>query len=96
MGPERLIDAIEGAGYDVRSYSGRGMFGEECVAFEADGESAIAAVVKIIANAGRDDLDGLLDVLRRASTDSMGLGIVIYFPRVAWPAGREHSDEDAA
>jgi len=35
---EKLIEAIEDAGYEARSYSGRGMYGKCCVGVEINRE----------------------------------------------------------
>ena len=37
MTSKQLKDIIEMAGYETRSYSGRGMYGKECLAFTVDG-----------------------------------------------------------
>ncbi len=73
---EQVVELLDGEGYDdieVReSYSGRGMYGSEVVAFVADSTSAITAIGWAFGNLGLD----LADVPTR--TDSMGLGVVIY------------------
>lgn len=93
----KLIEVIEAAGYDVRSYSGHGMCGAQCVGFETD--NPVKAVAEIVGEVaiGRDRRE-IVAAFCSASADSMGRGTIIYFPRVEWPAGRADSDgdEDAA
>src|SRR5690606_19366002 len=49
MDARKLIGAIESAGYEARSYSGRGMFGKECVGAEVSrDESAFALAAKLV------------------------------------------------
>ena len=68
--PKELIEKLEDAGYEWRSYSGRGMFGKSCVGvtLRNDGE-----LFQLGADVGNDF--GL------PTTDSMGLGIIAYWPR---------------
>lgn len=49
MDAKKLLGAIESAGYEARSYSGRGMFGKECVGVEIpQDESAFALAAKLV------------------------------------------------
>lgn len=66
-----LISAIRAAGKIPRSYSGRGMFGAECVACSVP---------------RGEDFAGLP---AGYTTDSLGLGTIAYWKRVAWPEGAE-------
>lgn len=72
----RLVD--EGA--HVRpDYSGRGMYGAECVGFvAADAFLVLAAVVDVMTAEGVP----ALDVYAEMCTDDMGLSAIAYFPRV--------------
>jgi hypothetical protein len=73
---QKLIDALQNAGYKPRSYSGRGMFGKTCVGVSLDSESDLWYMTRELI-----DIDGL----HAPHTDSLGLGIIAYWPRVAWP-----------
>jgi hypothetical protein len=65
----------------VRSYSGRGMFGKECVAVETDLDAWTLALAMADINNGELDLFGL----GKPRQDSMGLGTVLYWPHMEWP-----------
>jgi hypothetical protein len=82
-----------------RSYSGRGMFGKSCVGVTLDGEGSSfqlgaavsAALLDMDADDGPSDVEDLARL--RVCTDSMGRGIIVYWPSVEWPADAEE-DED--
>lgn len=89
-----LCEIIESAGYSPRSYSGRGMYGEQCVGFVTD-TNLLAAMANVIREAIFLDnctdgekyrADQLLTQMELGDvkTDSMGLDTIIYFPRVKW------------
>lgn len=87
-----LREMIEEAGYAPESYSGRGMNGERCVSVSLDGDNAlgtfIADMMGIIAVSAETSINGghnaVIAAFRGMRTDSLGLGIVVYFPRVKW------------
>ena len=72
---QQLIDALEE--HDIEpnlSYSGRGMYGERCVAVHCGGRN----------NVDEDDvLDAVKDIpgAQHPASDSLGLGTVLYWPR---------------
>lgn len=63
----KLIAKIKEAGRKPRSYSGRHMYGRQCVACKVE---------------RGEDYAGLP---RGYSTDSLGLGTIVYWPGVMWP-----------
>lgn len=66
-----------------RSYSGRAMYGKRCIAVEV---SEPADLVKIAFWAGQaygEQLDGE-DFLRGMRSDSLGLGMIYYWPEHEW------------
>lgn len=75
--PQTLIDAIEDAGFEARSYSGRGMYGKECVGVDLDATSDLWGLAQEMARSGI--------ICDQPRTDSMGLGIIAYWPRLSWP-----------
>lgn len=85
MDTETLKHYLHGAGYQTRPYSGRGMYGAVCLAFEVqtDEETLVGAVANIVAIVDdADEREQLADEFARARTDSMGRdGVVVYFPR---------------
>lgn len=86
MESKRLIEILEDAGCPVRRYSGRGMFGVQCVAFTLDDcNSLLGVVADIVANTDdNDERRKINKIFRTALTDSMGLSTIVYFPRMKW------------
>jgi len=72
-----LKAAIEAAGYEPFSYSGRFMYGEQCIAFDCD--NMITATAKIIANDHT-----LTQEFELSRWDNMGKGWVVYFPHIEY------------
>lgn len=97
MTSKQLQDIIEMAGYETRTYSGRGMFGKECLAFTADSETssfAVAADLMAAAiDAGEDFIAPVIEAMRGIRTDSLGRGTVFYFPGVPADGLRFEEDE---
>lgn len=89
---QELIEDTESS--RPRSYSGRGMYGRECLAVDvADGVFALVADLITAARELDDDatFDVLEEALRHARTDSMGRGQVLYFPGIPYV---DEEDED--
>jgi len=85
-----LKDLIEGAGYETRSYVGRGMQ-SPCVGVVVKGELGefVASYMEVAGDL--IDADGSLEefsdaaaALRYMKMDSMGRDTILYFPRVKW------------
>ncbi len=98
-----LIQAIEEAGYEARSYSGRGMYGKSCVGVTCGRTEAFSLGVKVgmclAANEDEnEDAESSVEALADlwVQTDSMGHDMIVYFPGVAWEQDEEEdsSDED--
>jgi hypothetical protein len=80
---EMLQDIIEEAGYEHYRYSGRGMDGEECVAINISSDQDERQAIALLIDGCQGDIertDILSHALRTSRTDSMGKGIVLYFP----------------
>ena len=71
---------LEDAGYEPRSYSGRGMFGTRCVSISGNSISAWKVASSLWFN-NFDEID--LDV-PEPRQDQLGLGIVLYWPTIEW------------
>ncbi len=97
MAKHKIQVLAEGAELDVRSYSGRGMYGRECLAIEgASAMDIIASMLEKISEEGDDAAEAASDLseaLRRSSQDSMGRDMVLYFPHIKF-VGEEDEDED--
>ncbi len=96
---QNFFDAIEyiasDFGYQMRSYSGRGMFGSQCLSINVDrgfDEVKFGAYVmmRLLAN----DESAHPDDFPMMRSDSMGLGSVIYWPRVEVIADDNEDEED--
>ena len=69
---QELTDALEDAGFDVEPYSGRAMFGVECVSIRLDSESELWSLAYDLAEQGVK--------VPAPRLDSMGRGLVAYWP----------------
>jgi len=102
----QVVDALAGIKFGYGStpclmtdYSGRAMYGEECPAIVVDSEDELYQFHSRLASTN-PKLDELLR--EKSRQDSMGLGIVEYYPGVnlgegAWPItgdGEEDFDDD--
>jgi len=58
-------------------YSGRGMYGEQCVGFTVEGRNYASLTAAIVRSLDDDMADAMLG---RLTTDSLGLGTIVYFP----------------
>lgn len=85
---ERLIEALENAGYLPRSYSGRGDYGSRCVAVDSGPDSDDIDPFRLAVDLNEElEPDELASL--RPSYDSMGRGKVVYFRSLKWPKGRK-------
>ena len=82
---KKFIEALEDAGYDPKPYSGRGMFGKQCVSVSEEDVTAWDIAHGLWYLVPEDEH---LDV-PEPRQDSMGLGIVLYWPSYEWPEGRD-------
>lgn len=102
MEGQDLIAAAQGAGYEARSYSGRGMYGKPCVGIDVPREVSLFSfaleLYRALADSGADEgaafeaLDELSSLAPRE--DSMGLDKIIYFPSVRWPNTQNRFEEE--
>ncbi len=82
-----LQETLESIGAEIRSYSGRCMYGEECLAVTDFDIGPLFA--EILRSVDRDDVEEVAEAVESFKTDSLGRGTVIYFP------GTPFYDEDA-
>lgn len=61
-------------------YSGRYMYGATCVGFDLSGASEMLSLGAALRN--ECDVETLEQFESAATTDSMGMGIVVYFPGI--------------
>ncbi len=89
MKAETWINALRNEGHAPRAYSGRGMFGKQCVAITV-ADWALAAMDLSDSSLPK----GGKTLLRDARTDSMGKQTVVYWPDMEWP--EDKAAEEAA
>ena len=101
-----IVDTARDAGLEVRSYSGRAMYGRQCVAIEFDRDpySSTAIVIDILNTFfesrqmyKEDNLDAfseLMHELKSAKQDSLGLGGIIYWPHMEWDKEFDSDDSE--
>ncbi len=81
-----LASEIDGA--ELRSYSGRGMYGKQCLGIDMDSMADAFRFALMV-----EDED-LTVALSNPCFDSMGLGIIVYFPNVEAPEGIDDDEDD--
>jgi len=88
----QLVDGVPG----LTKYSGRCMYGKHCVALipenDANGFSDIARIAIAAERAGL--AQAFEAEMRGTRQDSMGRGVVIYWPDIEWPADVPDPDRD--
>lgn len=73
--------------HDSFSYSGRDMFGKQCVAVTIAGSIAetVAYIIEsYVEEFGINDLAYIVGFFSQAQTDSLGRGVVLYFPYIEY------------
>ena len=85
MEAEALIDALEEAGCEACAYSGRFMYGAECVAIRTDHLYRDIAAIAVTLSAREVDGNEIIDLFGGLRSDQLGLSTIAYFPHVAWP-----------
>lgn len=79
-----LQSILERCGIECRNYSGRGMYGKQCLAFST-GESLTSVFGEILCNdLDKEELRILGQHFSDAETDSLGRGVVVYFRSVEY------------
>ena len=72
-----FIDTLQGLGCDADYYSGRGMYGKRCVSVSLDGGADLWNLAIALGEQARE--------VGPPTTDSLGMGIVAYWPHMKWP-----------
>lgn len=102
MNFNEIKEIVENAGFDPQSYSGRGMYGRNCLSFNLDRDENVVdaildlaeAVNSYVEESSEVDFGDVIYQFKGAKTDSMGLGEVIYFPNIEWEDDDEELEED--
>ena len=90
---ETITDAVDSNTYgQVRSYSGRGMFGESCLGIvTSDTARCFMALAVTLVDNGEQEILALLTA-SPSREDSLGKDAIIYFPRLI--VEDDESDEE--
>jgi hypothetical protein len=97
---KELIEELNDNEYNVRSYSGRGMYGSECLGITCGNPiETLVSIMEFLYESSRynDGEPQFLDytsLFMSGRTDSMGLSSILYFPKIKWPEGLELPDRD--
>lgn len=95
LAARELIDLIQSTEYRASRYSGRSMYGAECVSVTCEDEiNLILDLITASAGEGESAILDVVDTLHGAKTDSMGRSVVVYWPKLPWPADIEDEDDD--
>lgn len=81
----RLQEIFEENGENVRSYSGRGMYGKRCLGVAlTEGACLGGLFASVLGCLNEDDLSDicLLEAFEDMQVDSLGKGSIVYFPRI--------------
>lgn len=76
---EFLEDHAEDIDYTVRSYSGRSMYGKNCIGIDTD--NVYTTIALLAFQAGQDDFEHFQDLIDSMRVDSMGKGSILYWPK---------------
>jgi hypothetical protein len=79
-----FVNALQDDGHNLYSYSGRGMYGKQCIAVDIDGgvASFMFKLGLLLGETSPEEVDAFTDLT--ICTDSMGRGSVVYFPSLEW------------
>lgn len=99
---ESIIDLFEAAEYEVRSYSGRGMYGSACLGVVCDNPTGLMvelAMTLVETTDDKQEMLSILEELKNPRVDSMGRSQIMYWEDIPWlaaekVAGCVHCEED--
>jgi hypothetical protein len=77
--PQDMIQALEND-FDVRAYSGRGMYGEQCVGVDTESVGDLMKVAAMLIDHNACSADDVIALGDKTCTDAMGLGVILYWP----------------
>lgn len=88
---ELITEAIEDVELEPTSYSGRMMYGRQCLGTVCDDpHQAVARIItRLVINmlqlsADVDEAERVASLLHNSRTDNMGLGFILYWPEIDW------------
>lgn len=94
MAKHSLQTMLEDVGADIRSYSGRGMYGKECLGVDIPRGGLGEFLASVIEGTPEDHVSDIAQAFRGMQTDQMGLGTIVYFPDVSFTSDEEEEDDE--
>ena len=83
METENFIEIIKRCDFNYRKYSGRAMYGKECIAIDSDSSNTYSITLQLIQSCeDMEEVYEMCDILQDTRIDSMGVYYVVYFPKV--------------
>jgi hypothetical protein len=75
---------------ELREYSGRGMYGKECVGIDCDYVNETLSELV----AACENTSDAAHIIRTMKQDSMGLGAIIYWSCIEWSDNAEYGEQE--
>lgn len=92
-------DMVEEVGYETRSYSGRGMFGQQCLAIICDNTGKLFSdlIDFVECNFNSEERSDMYSDISQAFShmkeDTLGRGTVVYFPQIKFQDMESEQEE---
>jgi len=78
-----LQELLENGNFECRSYSGRGMYGKECLGVVCKNErQVISKIIEALANESINDHFDVSDAFSEFYKDNLGSNTIVYFPGI--------------
>ncbi len=93
---QHFIDALKGQSDSIKptSYSGRGMYGVKCIGVGLDRTGEIMELAVLLLSGGLS-ANEVTDLGDQMVTDSMGHGLIVYWPKIRLtPEEAAHLEND--
>jgi len=87
----KLQKILEENGYECQSYSGRSMYGKECLGVTIDRRQNLFSLGILV---GKELEPGDYDEIDSVGTDSMGMGTIIYWPGIEYVESVSVSEDE--
>jgi hypothetical protein len=96
-----LIEAFENAGMQTQRYSGRAMFGKQCLGVQCGNPTtaileALECHITTITGDKHAVIDGVTEfcrLLKDPRVDQLGYNKIVYWPSVEWELGQGEEEE---
>lgn len=75
-----LTEALRSVDLEPQSYSGRGMYGRQCVSVQGPSQKDMISRI-VMCGLAPEQVGHLIQM---SHSDSMGLGVVVYWPSIEW------------